>query len=513
MYRYNIVAAGDRLTALAVKEVIQKGGNAFDGAVAGVFAAYMAEPALTSPGGGGFLAALSAGEDEPLLYDFFVDSVPLRVEDPEFFPVEVDFGDEKQVFHIGMGSVAVPGVVAGLLRLHAQLGRLPLEEVLKPALRYAKEGVYLSPLQASFVRLLEKIFTATPYAREVFAPDGELINEKKPFKNHQYAAFLELLIAEGAKAFYAGDIADRIEELSVAHRGLIRKEDLLRYKTYGRKPLKVPFKGFDVYLNPPPSAGGILIAFTLLLLEKEEFDRFGSIKHVSRLVEALYTTNLFRRQQTDRLLLEGEKLVKLLGDPEILNRYRSLFKKRVSLWGNTTHLSVSDREGNVVSVTTTNGEGSGYTIPGYGVMLNNMLGEEDLNPHGFFKWPPYVRLPSMMCPTIVLKDGEPFIALGSAGSNRIRSAIVQVLINSLVFGMEPQEAIDKPRLHVEGEKLYFEPGFEGEVIETAKRVYGEGNVVLFREKNLFFGGVQAVSPPSGKGGGDPRRGGVVLVFP
>ena len=513
MFERNIVAAGDRLTAEAAKEVMLKGGNAFDGAVAAVFAAYMSEPALTSPGGGGFLMAYSPEEGEPLLYDFFVDSVPLRLppEEVDFRAIEVDFGDEKQVFHIGMGSVAVPGVVAGLLRVHAERGRLPLEEVLKPAIRYAREGIYLSRRQAGFLRLLKDIFTYSPEAREIFAPDGDLVDDRRPFKNLPYGDFLELLATEGIDVFYAGEIADRIDTLSVERRGLIRKEDLLRYKTVERKPLKIEFRGLEIYLNPPPSAGGILIAFTLLLLENEDLSAFGSKEHISKLVEALYTTNTFRREHIDGNL-HREGIENLLRDGKLLNRYRELFKERLNLWGNTTHIAVSDREGNIASVTTTNGEGSGYVIPGFGVMLNNMLGEEDLNPQGFFKWAPYIRLPSMMCPSVVLKDGQPLLALGSAGSNRIRSAIVQVLLNALVFNMHPQEAVDKPRLHLEGEKLYFEPGFGEEVLDLAKRVFGEQNVVLFREKNLFFGGVQAVAPPLGEGAGDPRRGGVVLTF-
>ena len=506
MVRGNLVAAGDINTALAVKEVMEKGGNAFDGAVAGVFAAYMAEPALTSPGGGGFLIAYTEGEEEPTLYDFFVETPPKRLENPEFYPVEVDFGDAVQIFHIGMGSVAVPGVVAGLYRLHSERGKLPFKEVLKPALRYAKNGIYLSKLQASFVKLLEKIFTATEYSKKVFAPEGELINEKKPYKNPQYARFLERLSEEGIDFFYAGDFADAVEELSIKHKGLIRKEDLLKYQTVERKPLKISFRGWEIHLNPPPSAGGILIAFTLKLLENEDLNSFGSKEHILKLIEALKTTSTFREREINGKL-HKEGLERILEDEKVLNRYRKLFEERLNLWGNTTHLSVSDKEGNVVSVTTTNGEGSGYTV--YGVMLNNMLGEEDLNPRGFFKWPPGVRLPSMMCPTLVLKEGEPVFALGSAGSNRIRSAIVQVLLNYLVFKMEPQESVEAPRLHVEGNTVYLEPSLGEGLERELERFY---KVVRFREKNLFFGGVQAVAPLEGRGGGDPRRGGVVLTF-
>jgi len=511
MYRFNIVAAGDRLTAQAAKEVMQNGGNAFDGAVAAVFAAYMAEPALTSPGGGGFLMAYSPSDEEPLLYDFFVDTVPLRADNPDFRAVEVDFKDATQVFHIGMASVAVPGIVAGLFRVHGERGRLPLSEVLKPAIRYAREGIFLSPLQASFIKLLKEIFTYSEEARKIFAPEGQLVNEKRIFKNTDYAEFLELLSSEGVGAFYAGEIADRIDRLSEENGGHIRKEDLLRYKTYERTPLKISFRNWDIYLNPPPSAGGILIAFSLLLLEDRNLSSFGSKEHVLNLLAALKTTTEFRRKYVDGKL-HTENLERLLKEEKLIAHFKRLFENTLNLWGNTTHISISDREGNVVSVTTTNGEGSGYVIPGFGVMLNNMLGEEDLNPKGFFKWKPYLRLPSMMCPTLVLKGREPVLALGSAGSNRIRSAILQVLLNRLVFSMHPQEAVNKPRLHLEGEKVYIEPGFGEEILKTLEGIFGKENVVPFKRKNMFFGGVQAVCPPLGEGGGDPRRGGIVLTF-
>jgi gamma-glutamyltranspeptidase/glutathione hydrolase len=509
MFSRTIIAAGDINTANAIKEVLLKGGNAFDGAVAGVFAAYMAEPALTSPGGGGFLSAYTHGKDkEPVLYDFFVETPPKRLEKPELYPIEVDFGDAVQIFHIGAGSIAVPGVVEGLLLLHRERGKLPLEDVLKPALNYAREGIYLTKRQASFVKLLEPIFTATGEARKIFAPGGELINEKTKFQNPEYGEFLEKLIEEGSWAFYEGDIADRIDELSQKHNGIIRKEDLARYQVVERKPLKITFKGYEIFLNPPPSAGGILIAFTLLLLNNEDLNTFGSKEHISKLIEALFTTQSFRRENVDGKLHSGE-LEKLLKNRKLLDRYLKLFYKRLNLWGNTTHIAVSDKEGNIVSTTTTNGEGSGYIIPGYGVMLNNMLGEEDLNPQGFFKYPPYVRLPSMMCPTIVLKDGEPILGLGSAGSNRIRSAILQVLLNVLVFKMGLQEAVDAPRLHVEENTVYLEPALGREFEKEIEKLY---KVVRFREKNLFFGGVQAVAPLKGEGGGDTRRGGVAITL-
>ena len=174
--------------------------------------------------------------------------------------------------------------------------------------------------------------------------------------------------------------------------------------------------------------------------------------------------------------------------------------------GSTTHISVMDADGWACSVTTTNGEGSGIVVPGTGIHVNNMLGEQDLSPAGWFTHPPGRRLPSMMAPTIVLEDGRPELVVGSAGSNRIRSAILQVIVNAIDHGMDAQPAVDAPRLHFEDGLVYAEPGIEDIPGRT---------LVRFREPNLFFGGCQAAERHHGagafSGGGDPRRGGAVVT--
>jgi gamma-glutamyltranspeptidase/glutathione hydrolase len=184
---------------------------------------------------------------------------------------------------------------------------------------------------------------------------------------------------------------------------------------------------------------------------------------------------------------------------------------RADLLGSTTHISVIDADGMSVSVTCSNGSGSGVLVPGTGVILNNMLGEEDLNPAGFHAIPPGRRVPSMMAPTVVLRGGEVVLALGSAGSNRIRSAILQTVVRVVEQGMGPQEAIDAPRLHSEAGVVQAEPGIDPEALA---RIETRGvPIVRHPDLNLFFGGVQAVArdPETGSlsGGGDPRRGGAV----
>jgi gamma-glutamyltranspeptidase/glutathione hydrolase len=252
----------------------------------------------------------------------------------------------------------------------------------------------------------------------------------------------------------------------------------------------VRYHGREVLTNPPPSAGGILIAYALALLE-----RGSGPPDLAAIVDAMEAAQGERTQG----FLEG------LAEPGFLEAFMR------SRLGSTTHVSVLDADGWACSVTTTNGEGSGIVVPGTGVHVNNMMGEQDLSPAGWFTHPPGRRLPSMMAPTVVLDAGAPELVLGSAGSNRIRSAILQVIVNTIDHGMDAQAAVEAPRVHFEDGLVYAEPGIEDAVLVEAGRT-----IAWFREPNLFFGGCQAVERHHGtgafSGGGDPRRGGSVVTL-
>jgi len=233
------VAAGDPAVLAAAREVLLAGGNAFDAAVAGGFASALAEPALTSLGGGGFLLAHPA-EGRPVLHDFFVDA-PGRgrsetLLERHLVPVTVRFPGAEQVFHAGFGSCATPGVLAGLLRIHALLGRLPLAAVTAPAVRLARDGVALGRHQASLLGLLEPIFLLRPEGRRLFAPEGHLLRAGECHRNAELADFLESL-PDSAEDFYPGDTARRIERDMDRGDGWITRRDLEAYRVIERAPL------------------------------------------------------------------------------------------------------------------------------------------------------------------------------------------------------------------------------------------------------------------------------------
>jgi gamma-glutamyltranspeptidase/glutathione hydrolase len=274
--------------------------------------------------------------------------------------------------------------------------------------------------------------------------------------------------------------------------GLLTLEDLGAYRVIDREPVRAGYRGREILTNPPPSAGGTLIALALARLEAGP-----SPTTPEALIEAMARTQEARTPE----FLEG------LAEPGFAERVL----RPGGRLGSTTHVAVLDRDGLACSVTCSNGASSGVVVPETGLHLNNMLGEQDLNPLGFHRHPPGRRLPSMMAPTVVLRDGRPELVLGSAGSNRIRSAILQTILRVVEQGMRAGEAVQAPRLHFEDGIVYTEPGIDASVIDLA----GYGHAA-FRARNLFFGGVQAVERDGeGRfwGGGDPRRGGAAIVVP
>jgi len=506
-----VVAAGHLISARAGADALRDGGNAVDAAVAAMLASLACEPLLTGLGAGGYLLAV-APEGDAVLLDFFVEapgralvgapgqaaveapgSAPGGLPRPraEMISVPVSFGDAVQEFHIGVASAGTYGLPAGACEAQRRFCRLPLARLAEPGARLAREGVALNAAQAYVVRLLRETVTSTPEAAALFAPGGRLLAEGDVLRQPELAEALDRLGAEGPDPFYRGDIASAVAAWVTARGGLLGVEDLAAYQVIERPPLRVVYRGREVAINPPPSAGGILVAHALALLDAQP-----GPPGVVALVDAMERT----QRERSPAFLQG------LCDPSFVTAFLGRIGGRL---GSTTHIATLDRDGWACSVTCSNGSASGVVVPGTGVHLNNMLGEQDLNPLGFHRHPPGRRLPSMMAPAVVLRDGAAELAVGSAGSNRIRSAILQTIVRCVDEGLDAQAAVRAPRVHWEDGLVYAEPGIDVEALERAGR-----RVRRFRELNLFFGGAQAVRrDASGRlsGGGDPRRGGAALV--
>jgi gamma-glutamyltranspeptidase / glutathione hydrolase len=492
-----IVAAGHPLTAEAGARVLREGGNAVDAALAAMLTSFVAEPLLTGLGAGGHML-VAGGGSEPAVLDFFVQapSDPRGGEWPiaELHAVDVSFGDAAQVFYIGPASCGAYGAPAGVCEAARRWGSVPLVELAAPAARLARDGVALNHGQAYIAEILGDLLTSTPECAALWAPTGSILREGEVLNNPELGDVLERLGEEGAEPFYSGDIAAAVAGWLHERGGWLTAEDLAGYEAVEREPVRVTYRDRELLTNPPPSAGGTLIAYALALLDREP-----SPPLLPGVVAAMRAA---QRERTPQFL-DG------LSEPGFLDAFLS------SRLGATTHISVLDADGRACSVTCTNGEGSGVVVPGTGMHLNNVMGEEDLNPFGFHRHPTGRRMPSMMAPSVVTRDGDVELVLGSAGSNRIRSALLQTIVGVVDHDLDARAAVDAPRVHFEGDVLYVEPGVELGAIAGAHD--GEDDleqieIVHFAERNLFFGGVQAVRRHRGvlTGAGDPRRGGVAV---
>lgn len=494
------VASGHPQVTEAACALLRAGGNAFDAVLAAGFVAAVAEPALTSLGGGGFLLART-DQGRAMLFDFFVNTPGqgLRVGEiePHFLPMTVRFPSSEQIFNVGLGSAAVPGVLRGYLHIHRRLGRRPLPEVLAPAIHLARTGVVINPKQAYFFDLLTPIMTLTAPGRALFAPDGRYLSTGDVYCNPDLAAFLETLPFDGEREFYEGELARCIDQEMREGCGLLTAADLAAYQVIEREPLPTEYRGFRLLTNPPPSFGGSLLALSLRLLEAREVTElgFGTPAHLGLLTAVM--------QEVDRRRAEGYLRPADLGQPGIAESQEQV--RLVS--GGTTHISVCDAEGNAASMTTTNGEGSGHFAAQTGIMLNNMMGEDDLHPEGFHVSPPGLRVASMMAPSLLLAGDHVELALGSGGSKRIRTALLQVISNRVDFGMRPQPAVAAPRLHWDGQQVQVEPGFSEAALAALEQRWPLNRWLV---PDLYFGGVH-VATPAGDGAGDPRRGGCAAL--
>jgi gamma-glutamyltranspeptidase/glutathione hydrolase len=499
-----VVAAGHPLTAEMGAHILREGGNAFDATVCSVLTSFAAESPLTGLGAGGFLLAHTAGGEDHL-FDFFVEAGGRGLESEsraDLVSVEVFFDEVPQIFNIGPASVGVPGTAAGLWEVSRRFGTMPFADLAAPAIKWAREGVRVTPELAYVFTILDPIVTHYPETTALYAPEGRILEAGEFFRFPELADALERLADEGPDCIYRGETAERICAWVRDRGGLLSPEDLAAYAVIEREPVRARYLGREVLTNAPPSSGGILIAYALDRLERSRRNpEPGSADGLEQLAQVMEEANAARN---------GTDFNRALYEQGFAERFLAGAEDRL---GSTTHISVLDGEGNVVSVTCSNGTGSGVLVPGTGIHLNNMLGEEDLNPQGYHGYEPGTRVTSMMAPTVVLKDGRIEMALGSAGSNRIRSAILQVVLRVLREGMDVHEAVRAGRLHYENDVLHAEPGFDDAALEELER--RDYNVVRWRGLNPFFGGTQAVrrDPETGElsGAGDPRRGGAAVV--
>ena len=457
------VSAGHPETAQAGAELLRLGGSAADAAVGAALASCVAETVMTGIAGGGHAIYYEAESGRTRLLDFFVamPGIGAHPKRPELRELRVRFGNELVHYFIGVASCAVPGVPAGLDVLWREHGRLPWAQVVAPAIELARRGVDMPPAHAACLAMLAPLMTMREGAG-IYSPGGRLLEAGDRLDQPGLVRTLEVVADEGARTFYNGTLADALMDLIDERGGLVTRGDLDAYEAVWLEPVEAPYAGTRIRTR-----GGL-----------------------SQLVDTLAQLTPVRDLSPgDRALT----LARVLTAPPYSGR----------TYDDTTNLNVVDDEGNACVVTTSLGLGSGDFIPGFDVHLNSMLGEADLL-IGPLK--PGLRMESMMAPLVAVDDDGLVLAAGAAGGTRLKPALVQVLSGVLDEGLEPQAAVERPRLHSTGSVVHMEPGFEESAYEALAAAGFD--VRRWPAVHHYFGGVSLIARTGVAA--DPRRSGGAL---
>jgi gamma-glutamyltranspeptidase/glutathione hydrolase len=530
---HGVIAAGGPETVAAGMTMLKQGGNAVDAAVAATFVSFIAEIGVVHLGGSGMAHIYDPQDGRSVVYDFFSNTPGLSRKskdqsEMDFPKVTVDFGETTQDFHLGRASVAVPSNISGLCLMAKEYGRLPLPTLLQPAIDLAREGLPIAPFQAQTCELLAPLYTHTAGMREIFARHGRIIQAGEQLFIPNLTRTLLELAEQGPALIRNGRLAQAIVADQAANGGLLTALDLDFYRAKKLPSIHLPYREYEILLPPRSSTGGVLTAFTMKLLARFKISQWkhGSAMHLKVLYETMAATTRARPywDNRDEDIPIEESISRFLDD-SFVDQYEQ--EMRDALYGlrastiapepkgasNTSHLSVIDGQGMTVSLTTTAGESAGYVVPDTGFIPNNMMGEEDLHPHGFHTRQPGRRIPTMMAPTIVLFNNQPRVVVGSGGSVRIRSAIMQVLSNLLDFHMGLNNAVNAARVHIEDGVLQCEAGYDPLAVDELESMGYPVN--RWQTRSIYFGGAHSVSrTPDGRlfGAGDSRRGGATAVI-
>ena len=559
-----VVAAANPYAALAGITVMQQGGNAFDAAVAVSFALGVCEPNASGIGGGGIMVGYNASTGSYVSYNF-----------REFLPGAANAATYQElggveVLDYGINSVGVPTQVLGLLAINEDLGNLSRQDVMAPAISYARNGINVTPELATAIRdSFNHIMDSRKETVFVFTDEDGLapIAEGELLVQEDYAHSLELISELGVDGFYKGEIAEAILDAMVKQGGLITQADL-DYAVANYPIIETPvtgtYKGYDIVSATTPSSGGIILIETLNMLEQygdiaslgrnsAEYINvlatalqlaYGDKQHwiadskfenvpIKGLLSKQYAAERWSKYRVGQAYLGKITDGKNYGDPWPYNgttqkTSESAYTAEGGEHYSTTAFSCADKEGNIVSITQTINHffGSGVVPHGCGFFLNNQLSSFSLTPTSAAYVKPYKQPVSHIMPTIVTKDGDPVLTLGSPGSMRIPSAVVQTLVNFIDFHMNIQDAITADRIFVyatggqddyssleDGKHIKIEKCTPELKLELEAMGY---YVEVYNDINLYFGGVHAISfdmaTGTMHGGADPRRDGKAIGY-
>ncbi|MEW5821384.1 MAG: gamma-glutamyltransferase [Cyanobacteriota bacterium] len=492
--QYAIASCTREATSIGI-EIASSGGNAADVAVGAAFGLIVSNVLMCSLGGGGF-ATIRTPDGHVETIDFF-DVMPGKGLNLEYIKkyvnvqkVHLDQGVGLEAM-CGHATVGVPGTAKGLELILNRYGTMPLKEIIQPSIDFAKKGTKISETIRHCIDASQKIHFRTSYGKKLLAtPDGGIPEAGSILKQEDLANTLELIKHYGSDVIYKGHVAEAIVDEMQQNGGLITHKDLLTYEAIIRKPLKTSYKGKIIWTNPPPSVGGATLIELLNIVSHFKFDKNMTSKDIALLGKA---QNLALKDKVTKYLdvETNEEVTKEL----LSSEYAAKCYKQILPSPNTTHLSAIDATGCAIGITMSMGYDSGAPIPKTGILMNNTLGEMELNPKGFLCATPGSRLTSGMAPSIMFDENKfDIVVLGSPGASRISTCLMQIILNITDFKMDLLTALSAPRFHYEGNTFAIEPGIDVDRSLLSK----ETTIWKFNELDMYFGGSQCVRFEKGK---------------
>lgn len=531
-----IVSSASMLASEVGVETLKQGGNAVDAAIATAFALAVTWPSAGNIGGGGFM--VYAGDDGDATTFDFREKAPLAATEDMYLGLDGKVVNNSN--HIGALAVGVPGTVAGLWEAHQKLGSLPWADLVAPAVALARDGIPITySLYSGFSRSQQRFSAYPSTMAKFFKADGSVYEMGETWYQPDLAHTLELIQNQGRDGFYKGENAKRLADFMAANGGIITEQDLLEYQPVEREPIRGTYRGYDIISMPPPSSGGVAMVEMLNILEGYDLKSMGhnSAEYLHVLTEAM------RRAYADRAEFlgdpdfnEGMPLDKLMDKDyaatlrasiDMDNKSQSSPEKFAQLYESdeTTHFSVVDKDGNMVSLTYTLefGYGSGIVVAGGGYLLNNEMGDFNAvpgvtNAQGLIGTAPNLvapqkRMLSSMTPSIVAKDGKPLFTAGSPGGKTIINTTMQTILNVIDHDMNIAEAIEAGRIHHQWlpDITGFEPGTlspdtirlyeaKGHRMRSRGTQGAAMSVYYDREEGFFLGSADSRSGDGGAAG-------------
>ncbi|GAA1177650.1 gamma-glutamyltransferase [Ornithinimicrobium humiphilum] len=507
MVRRAAIAAPNAHATSAAEQALAAGGTAVDAAIAAMVSATITEPGIVAPLGGCYLNVWPVDGD-PVVIDANVE-MPGRDQPGERFgagliEVRSDYGGGMTTY-VGPGSVATPGMFAGMGMAHERYGAAPWSALLQPAADTARAGFALSRTAQSYLVLVaDTILAWDPATRALLTVDGAAPEVGHPVRDEALASSLEQIGAEGWQTVYTGDIARRIVEDMRERGGLLGATDLTAYRAVARPALRSRLGHWDLACNPPPSIGGPVLTAILRLLHASDSEITPA--RAATVMKDVLDIRLDRIDTAADLAAAGA---------ELLDTLHTIGATGLPTSASTAHVSVVDESGMACALTASAGYGSGMTIAGTGLTANNALGELELNRLGLHALAPGTRLASNMAPTTARLEDGTVLAIGTPGADRITTALAQVIIHVARHGESLQTAIDRPRMH----PRRLEDGtdrIEHEQDEVLAASLDAAGLPRHEHppQSMYFGGVGgALLRPDGtlEAGADPRRAAATLV--